>query len=172
MEGGQAQFGMLDPGLLADPLAFLTAEHARQRALLGHLERLASNRTGSRVAIARALAAWLACELPLHLRDEEESLYPRIGAAACWAVRLLSDANRATAALRRTLRADLLLIAAGHRPSEMYAAAASEFIAGYRRHLAIEEGEVMPTARRNLSRTAREQITREMSARRSLGAPA
>jgi hemerythrin-like domain-containing protein len=166
MEGREAQFGTLDPGLLADPLAFLAAEHARQRALLGHLERLAGNRTGSRVAIARALAAWLACELPLHLRDEEESLYPRIG-AACAALPVLSEENRMTTALRAELRADLAQIAAGHRPSGRFAAAAADFVAGYRRHLALEEREVMPAAGRALSSRDREVIHREMVARRA-----
>lgn len=167
MEGREAQFGTLDPGLLADPLAFLAAEHARQRALLGHLERLAGNRTGSRVPIARALAAWLACELPLHLRDEEESLYPRIGTAACSALPILSEENRMTTALRAELRADLAQIAAGHRSSERFAASVSDFVAGYRRHLALEELEVMPTAGRTLSSRDREVIRREMVARRA-----
>jgi hemerythrin-like domain-containing protein len=167
MEGGEAQFGGLDPGLLADPLAFLAAEHGRQRALLGHLDRLANNRTGSRVAIARALVAWLACELPLHLRDEEESLYPRIGGAALPVVRILSEENRESATLRRDLRSDLAMIATGHRPSARFTAAAQDFIARYRRHLAIEEDEIMPTARRCLSSTACGLITREMAARRA-----
>ncbi len=167
MQGREALFGRLDPGLLADPLAFLAAEHARQRALLGHLERLAGNRTGSRVAIARGLAAWLACELPLHLRDEEESLYPRIGAAACSALRILSEENRMTTTLRDALRADLAQIAAGHRPSGQFAASVADFIAGYRRHLALEELEVMPTAERTLSSHDREVVCREMVARRA-----
>jgi hemerythrin-like domain-containing protein len=167
MDGREAQFGTLDPGLLADPLAFLAAEHARQRALLGHLERLAGNRTGSRVAIARGLAAWLACELPLHLRDEEESLYPRIGAAACSVLPILSEENRVTATLRAQLQSDLAQIAAGHRPSDCFAASVAEFVAGYRRHLALEELEVMPTAGRTLSSRDREVIRREMAARRA-----
>jgi hemerythrin-like domain-containing protein len=167
MEGREAQFGTLDPGLLADPLAFLAAEHARQRALLGHLERLAGNRTGSRVAIARGLAAWLACELPLHLRDEEDSLYPRIGSDLCAVLPTLREENQMTAALRGELRADLAQIAAGHRPSDRFAAAVAEFVAGYRRHLALEEREVMPTADRTLSRLDREVIHREMVARRA-----
>lgn len=166
MESGDALFGRLDPGLLADPLAFLSAEHARQRALLGHLERLAGNRTGSRVAIARALAAWLACELPLHLRDEEESLYPRIAGSEASAMQALIEENRATAALRSALRADLAHIAAGHRPSDGFAASALEFVAWYRRHLAVEELQVMPTASRILGSTDRAGIAREMAARR------
>jgi hemerythrin-like domain-containing protein len=166
MQGRDAQFGALDPGLLADPLAFLSAEHARQRVLLGHLERLAGNRTGSRIAIARALAAWLACELPLHLRDEEESLYPRLGGTARSATQSLVAENRATAALRAALRADLAHVAAGHRPSDRFAVAAQDFVAAYRRHLAIEELEVMPRAGDRLSSTDRASITHEMMARR------
>lgn len=169
MAGRAAQFGALDPGLLTDPLAFLSAEHARQRALLGHLERLAGNRTGSRIAIARALAAWLACELPMHLQDEEESLYPRLGDAARAATRSLVSESVATAALRDQLRADLAHIATGHRPSERFAGAAREFVAAYRRRLAREELDVMPAACRNLSIADRAGIAREMAARRSYG---
>lgn len=170
MEGREARFGTLDPGLLADPLGFLSAEHARQRALLGHLERLARNRPGpARVAMAGALAAWLGIELPLHLRDEEESLYPRLASAAGPVIRSLTEANRAAAALRAELRAELAVIAGGHRPSDRFAPAALDFVAGYRRHLAVEELEVMPAARRSLGSIACEVITREMAARRGQG---
>jgi hemerythrin-like domain-containing protein len=168
MPGRSAQVGGLDPGLLADPLAFLAAEHARQRVLLGHLERLAGDRAGPRTAIARALAAWLASDLPLHLRDEEESLYPRLGSAEA-ATRGLVAGNRDSSALRARLRADLSHIAAGQRPSEGFAAAVRDFVAGYRRHLAVEENEVMPAAGRNLNGHDRAVIAREMLARRSLG---
>ena len=163
MEGREARFGRLDPGLLADPLDFLSAEHARQRALLGHLERLARKPSGAaQVAMARALAAWLACELPMHLRDEEESLYPRLGSSAGPVIRTLTEENRAAAALR----AELSLIATGQRPSDRFTPAALDFVAGYRRHLAVEDVEVMPAARRSLSSIACKVITREMAARR------
>ena len=141
MEGGEAQFGGARSGASrGSPGLPGSGARAASARCSGHLERLASNRTGSRVAIARALAAWLACELPLHLRDEEESLYPRIGAAACPVVRILSeenrdDARRCGATCARILR----MIATGHRPSERFTAAALDFVAGYRRHLAIEE---------------------------------
>ena len=45
MDAVEAEVGGLGSDLLADPCAFLAAEHGRQRALLGHLERLA-RRTG------------------------------------------------------------------------------------------------------------------------------
>jgi hemerythrin-like domain-containing protein len=168
MEGAEASFGGLDPGLLADPLDFLSAEHARQRALLGHLERLARNPMGpAPAAIARALAAWLACELPLHLRDEEESLYPRLAAVAGPLIRDLTEENRAAAALRTALRAELALIATGRRPSHRFAADALDFAALYRRHLAVEDDAVMPAARRSLDAMICRAITREMAARRS-----
>ncbi len=158
---------MLDPGLLSDPLAFLSAEHGRQRVLLAHLERLARRRTGSRLAIARALAEWLAHDLPLHLRDEEESLYPRLAATLGPMIRTLGEENRMAAARRAELRAELAMIAAGHRPSAEFTAVALEFVASYRRHLAVEDSDVMPTARRSLSSTTCEAIMREMAARRS-----
>jgi hemerythrin-like domain-containing protein len=168
MEGAQARFGGLDPGLLTDPLDFLSAEHARQRALLGHLERLARNPSGpAPAAIASALAAWLACELPLHLRDEEESLYPRRVTAAGPVIRALTEENRAAAALRAALRAELALIATGRRPSDRFAAAALDFVALYRRHLAVEDRDVMPAARRSLDGAVCAAITREMAARRN-----
>lgn len=167
MDSREARFGRLDQGLLADPLDFLSAEHARQRALLGHLERLARKPAGpAQVAMARALAAWLACELPLHLRDEEESLYPRLAAAAGQVIRTLAEENRAAAALRAELRAELALIATGQRPTDRFTRTALEFAAAYRRHLAVEDIQVIPLARRSLDSMACKVMTREMAARR------
>uniref|UniRef100_UPI0022EA7093 hemerythrin domain-containing protein n=1 Tax=Falsiroseomonas oryzae TaxID=2766473 RepID=UPI0022EA7093 len=69
----------LAQALIADPVAFLSAEHARQLVLLAHLERLARAPAarGARV-MAQALLRWLTQELPLHIADEEHSLYPRL----------------------------------------------------------------------------------------------
>lgn len=167
MEGREALFGAVDPGLLSDPLGFLAAEHARQRALLGHLERLARNPAGpAHVAMARALAAWLACELPMHLRDEEESLYPRLPPDAAPVMRSLTEAHAMSEPARALLRAGLARIATGHRPGADFAEAALGFAADYRRRLALEEAELMPAAQRSLSGSACLAIAREMAARR------
>jgi hemerythrin-like domain-containing protein len=167
--GHQAQFGTLDPGLVTDPLAYLAAEHARQRALLGHLERLAGERTRPRIPMARALGAWFACELPLHLRDEEESIYPRLQEGARDLTLSLVAENLAMAELRDGIRAALAAIASGGRAPEGFAAAALEFVARYRRHLAVEERNVMPWAASSLDGAERARIVQEMMARRGHG---
>ncbi|PWS35875.1 hypothetical protein DFH01_20110 [Falsiroseomonas bella] len=164
----EAEFGGLGPDLLADPVAFLLAEHGRQRALLGHLERLARRTQGSaRPAIARALVAWLACELPLHLRDEADSLLPRMAAAAPALMVRLQAEDLALRALRRKLRDALAPIAAGHAPPKDFAATVLAFAQLYRRRLATEEAEVLPTARRVLDDAACDAIAAEMRQRRS-----
>jgi hemerythrin-like domain-containing protein len=168
MDGGEARFGLLDPALLADPVVFLRAEHARQRALLAHLERVARHDEGpTRGALARALAAWLACEMPLHLRDERESLFPRLPEAeAPFLADISAEAARLDAA-RVLLRADLARISMGHRPAPGFAERALDFVAAYRRHLAREDAELLPAAERSLSAGACTAIAIEMAARRS-----
>jgi hemerythrin-like domain-containing protein len=165
-------FGSLDPALLEDPLGFLSAEHTRQRAVLGHLDRLARSLAGpSRTAMARALAAWLAADLPLHLRDEEDSVYPRLPPDAAGLTGSLAGENRASEPQRALLHGELVDIARGHEPSGRFAEAALHFVAQYRRHLAIEELNLMPAARRALGVVACRAIAREMAARRGHGEP-
>lgn len=169
---GEARIGALDETLLRDPLAFLSAEHARQRALLGHLERLARQPSGpAQGPIARALAAWFACELPLHVADEEDSVYPRLGAEVAQRYRELARCVATAPEARAKLRAALAAIATGHLPEAGFAEAALAFVAAYRHHLTIEEEEIMPLARRRLRGAVCSAIAREMAARRHQGGP-
>lgn len=167
MDGGEARIEPLQATLLEDPLAFLSAERARQRALLGHLERIARHAAGrAHGAIARALVTWLAIELPLHLIDEEASVHARLGAGAAGLLAGWRALAREVDAGRGALRDQLAAIAGGHKADEGFARAALEFGARYRRLLEIEEAELLPLARRALSSGDRAAIAREMSARR------
>jgi hypothetical protein len=168
MHHGDALFGGISADLLADPLAFLSAEHARQRALIGHLARLARQPGApGHGAIARALAAWFACELPLHLRDEAESLHPRLAAFAPALVADLAAAGAALDARRPKLRAALAALATGHRAPAAFRDDALGFAGSYRQHLAREEAELMPLARERLGALDCAAIATEMAARRS-----
>lgn len=168
MDAVEAEFGGLGSDLLADPFAFLLAEHGRQRALLGHLERLARRAHGpAQPAIARALIAWLACELPLHLTDEADSLMPRLASAAPALKLRLEAADLALRELRRKVRDALAPIAAGHAPAEDFAATVLAFVQLYRQRLAAEEAEILPIARRVLDAAACHAIAVEMRQRRS-----
>ncbi|WP_237213466.1 hemerythrin domain-containing protein [Falsiroseomonas oryziterrae] len=168
MDAVEAEVGGLGSDLLADPCAFLAAEHGRQRALLGHLERLARHAHGAaQPAIAKALVAWLACELPMHLTDEADSLLPRLaGAAPALVVRLEAE-DLALRDLRQKVRDALAPIAAGHAAPDGFAATALAFAQLYRHRLTTEEEEVLPIARRVLDATACDAIAAEMRQRRN-----
>lgn len=168
MDPAEAAFGGLGSDLLADPCAFLAAEHGRQRALLGHLERLARRAHGAaQPAIAKALLGWLDRELPLHLSDETDSLMPRLAAAAPALVMRLAAEALALRDLRHKVREALAPIAAGHAAPDGFAATAQAFADLYRQRLATEAAEVLPTARRELDATALAAIASEMRQRRT-----
>lgn len=167
MGGRKARIEALPEALLAEPLDFLIAEHARQRALLGHVERLARQSRGTtQAAIARVLVAWLDRELPLHLADERLSLVPRLGADAAPAVAALDAATIPFDAAREALRANLARIAEGHPPAPGFAEQAAAFAAAYRRRMAEEERSLFPLARRDIGPAACRVMAREMAARR------
>jgi pyridoxamine 5'-phosphate oxidase len=160
----------LASALLEDPVAFLSAEHARQVALLGHLERLARAPAarGAR-QMAAALLRWLTEEWPLHIADEEQSLHPRLrphdagGALA----RLSAEHDRESDLAAQTLAGLRQLVAGGEVvPGTLEAAAA--FAGLHRQHLAFEEARITPLARRVLTPEAMRELANEMAARRGL----
>jgi hemerythrin-like domain-containing protein len=158
---------LVSEALLADPLAFLLAEHARQKVLLSHLDRLARNRVGrGKAAIAAALGAWFACELPLHLADEEQSLYPRLGATAATLLAALAEEDAVNPARRARLRQGLAALATGHVTPPGWEFCALDFVADYRRQIALEEQRLFPMARAVLGPGEQAAIRREMAARR------
>ncbi|MGG5811148.1 hemerythrin domain-containing protein [Falsiroseomonas sp. CW058] len=156
--------------LLEDPVAFLSAEHGRQMALLSHLERLvrAPAARGARV-MAQALLRWLGDELPLHIADEECSLYPRLRALDQGGTldRLSAD-HRRDARLAATTMGALRRMAAGEEAGQRELDAAVEFARLHRRHLELEEATIMPLARDGLSAETKASLAREMATRRGL----
>ena len=139
----------LSAELLDDPLAFLSAEHVRQGVLLAHLERLARKPAAPAAAsMAQGLLHWLKEELPLHIADEETSLYPRLaphdagGTLAKLSADHRRDAQMVTDAVE-TLRS----IAAGEPLAPEALAAIIDFVQLHREHLAIEEATIVGSVR-------------------------
>ncbi|TCZ57324.1 hemerythrin domain-containing protein [Roseicella aquatilis] len=164
-----ARVAPLQAALLDDPVAFLSAEHARQTVLLAHLERVAR---APLARAARGLAAmllrWLTTELPVHIEDEERSLYPLLAAHdASGVLRTLQAQHRENQRAIRAVMAGLHRTAAGDAPEPAFAAAALAFATGHRRHLALEEAVVTPLARRVLTPHALAALADEMARRRS-----
>ena len=158
----------LQAALLQEPLAFLAAEHARQTVLLAHLERLARAPEGraSRL-LARVLLHWLSVELPLHLADEEASLYPRLAAFDSEGVLpRLREQRRQDRLATPALLAALRRAAGGEPPAAGFTEAALGFVARQRQQLALEESALVPLAQRQLGAAELSAVAAEMIQRR------
>ncbi|MBX9700712.1 MAG: hemerythrin domain-containing protein [Acetobacteraceae bacterium] len=170
--GASPQFGVapLGPALLEDPVAFLSAEHTRQIALLGHLDRLARAPAarGAR-RMAEALLRWLTEELPIHIADEERSLYPRLAPHdAAGVVARLSAEHRRDATLAAEVVRGLRSLSAAGVVDPAFVGTTAAFTRLHREHLAFEEAAVTPLARQALTPESRATLAAEMAARRGL----
>lgn len=155
--------------LLRDPLGFLAAEHRRQRAVLGHLERLArAPRARTARAMAAALLRWLAEELPLHIADEEQSLHPRLRRHEPAVVERLAAGQRRDAHLAAGMATELRALAAGRDPGIAPLRDAADFARLHRHRLALEEETVIPLSRRLLTNEETAALAAEMAQRRGL----
>jgi hemerythrin-like domain-containing protein len=166
-----AAFGVapLRAALLEDPIAFLSAEHARQMALLGHLERLArAPRARTARVMAGALLRWLTKELPVHVADEEQSLYPRLRRHDAAVVERLSAEHRRDARLAADTVRGLRAIATGEAVGDEALRGAATFARLHRQHLRVEEATVMPLSRQMLTRGEQADLAHEMARRRGL----
>jgi hypothetical protein len=163
-----AHVAPIQAALLEDPLDFLAAEHARQTVLLGHLERVARDpQARAAKELAGALLRWLTHELPVHVADEERSLYPRLAAFDTTGVLdRLQDDHRRDQRLVADVAAGLRRAAKSRAPGPGFTAAALEFAANHRAHPALEESAVTPLARHCLAPDAIASLAAEMAARR------
>lgn len=165
----EAHVAPLQAALLDDPLAFLSAEHARQTVLLAHLERVTRAPLAQAArGLAAMLLGWLTRELPIHIADEERSLYPRLaGHDSDGVLTQLQAQHREDRRAVRTMLGGLRQVASGLAPDIDFAPAALGFVAGHGRHLALEEAVVTPFARRVLLPEALAALAREMVERRA-----
>jgi hemerythrin-like domain-containing protein len=159
----------LPTALLEDPIAFLSAEHGRQMALLGHLERLArAPRAKAARVMAEALLRWLTEELPLHIADEEHSLYPRLRAYDAPLLHRLSAEHERDARLGASTVTGLRAMAAGQEAPAACLADMAAFARLHRQHLELEEATVMRLSRERLTRQEQAALAAEMARRRGL----
>ncbi len=156
------------------PIEFLFGEHDRQRVLCASLERLAAEPTSAETA--RMVLDYYETELANHVADEERDLFPmlrrRCGPddAIATILDLLDAEHETDYELFRRLVPGLRAIAAGHRPDEpiSFAADARAFSILQRRHLAWENGTVLPLARSRLTPDDMRELGRRLAERRGL----
>lgn len=163
------------PGFDA-PIAMLLECHQRMRRQLASLERLqrylpehgADNEASQ---AARSLLKYFDTAAPQHHADEDESVFPRLRAAAPGrfdaALDQLHDDHIQLAELWRRLRPDLAAVAAAQR-SVLTPDLTRSIAAAYLTHLEREEAGVLLQAAETLSTEALATIGSEMALRRDL----
>lgn len=171
--------GAADRGVDFDsPLEMLTECHGRVQAQCRTLARLAAHlvRHGSDRAAAEAASAvmrYFDRAAPDHHADEEADLFPALldamagSDAVCIRdlIAALESQHREFERRWLALREPLQDIACG-KPAQLDPAAVNEFQALYARHIALEDQELIPMAKRLLAEAALAAIGRSMRARR------
>ncbi|EBA15580.1 hypothetical protein RSK20926_15221 [Roseobacter sp. SK209-2-6] len=167
-----------DFALLADPLGFIAEDHLREREICALLDRIAAcaRAEGSAAPDAQDLdraLAFLQKELPLHLADEEEDLFPLMR-RCCEAEdeigrvieRLLSDHHHALADTPEVI--EVLNLLWDRAPLEAEAQLISRYASHARRHLILENAVILPIARLRLRADDLDSLRLRMMQRRGL----
>lgn len=160
--------------LLGNPLDFIYEDHLRERQICTMLDRIAADAVPDQDDLEH-VREFLTRELPLHLADEEEDLFPllrracepedEIGKAI---ERLTSDHVQTVEGASRVI-ADLdALISSGGAPGKETQARFRRFAAQARRHLILENAIILPFARLRLTGRDTERLFLHMAQRRGL----
>jgi iron-sulfur cluster repair protein YtfE (RIC family) len=175
--GGAGLAGIGPPAAPADVVDLLVECHGRIRTFLGLARRIAEARGVADAEIAEAAAAvrrYFAEALPLHARDEEESVLPLLaghdpGLDDALA-RMRAEHAEHGEPLARLLEACGTLSGepgALERVRPALLAAAADLEAHFAVHLEAEERVVFPAIRAHLDPEARARIAQELRARRA-----
>jgi hemerythrin-like domain-containing protein len=166
--------GPTDPRLLGNPLDFIAEDHLRERQICADMDQLAGTRPPDLDMLADILN-FLTEELPMHLADEEQDLFPMM-ILRCdpddeidrVITRLQADhvhAKADTGDLTQILRA-------AHAARIPISASATEKLTNFagkaRRHLILENAIVLPIARKRLKPSDLDTMRANMLARRGL----
>lgn len=165
----------IGPEGIRHPIEFLFADHDRLRVVCAALERLANDCTAEDAQENAAFAlSYLESELPLHIADEEQDLFPLLKRRCApddeidTILALLNDEHEADQEYQLRLLEPLRSIAAGAQPADAveFGHAARAFSVFQRRHLAWENGTVLPLARKRLTAADQADMGRRMADRR------
>jgi len=166
--------------LLREPIEYLYADHFRQRCLCTALDEMMAHSDDPSVpACAQAVLTYLKQELPFHVADEEQSLFPLLR-KRCepedridQVIGLLSEEHLRDDAHAEALIAGLQHVAAGTARTswDAFWHAATAYSEAQRRHLSWENALVLPIARKRLSGADMLMLGHEMARRRGISYP-
>lgn len=161
-------------GAPIEPLDLLAADHRRQREFGRLLGEIAAAEHPAPGALER-VRAWLREELPAHIADEEEDLFPLLRARAApedeigpTLDALLRDHRAAAVDIAAALRAVERLLAEPGPLAPDERARLVDFAEHERRHLIVENAIVLPLARARLTPSDLAGMRRRMQERRGL----
>lgn len=155
-----------------DPLDYFHADHFRQRTLCNLLDDMIESGAADRDTIA-AMLEYLKRDLGLHLRDEEDDLFPLLRRHCLPEDNLenilgvLSEEHAKDEELCVVLVEGLQALLDGEalRNHPRLIAAASTFTETQRRHLTWENGLLLPLARKRLTQDDLVNLGRSIAAR-------
>lgn len=159
--------------LLKDPLDFIAEDHLREREVCAALDRMADGDTAALQDVSCALA-FLRDELPLHLADEEEDLFPLMRRSCLpedeierVITRLLVDHQHAASDTPEVVAVltELMSRSASTQERQLL----SRFSSYARRHLILENAVILPIARLRLGENDLESLRLRMRQRRGIG---
>ncbi len=176
----QLELGPIPESLLLEPLDYIYADHFRQRAVCVKLEQLIEDPDDpcARHEAAEILA-FMEQDLPLHIADEEDSLFPLLR-LRCQpeddieqVLQILSEEHASDEALAKDLIAELrrLSTARGRAGGRALKWVALAYIQTQRRHLSWENALLLAIARRRLMPADLVSLGRDMAQRRGVSYP-
>lgn len=166
---------MTEMPVVRHPLEFLEGHHDRQLLICAALEHLAEEPEAADVAeTAGMVLDYFRVELPLHIADEEEDLFPLMRARSHEdegfeeTVAMLEAEHESDLDLHDRLVPVLAVLARGIAAEQhaVFARDAISFSTLQRRHLAWENGTILPLARVCLLEADLEVMARSMTQRR------
>ena len=166
--------------LLADPLDYIFADHFRQRVLCNLLEELA-DAASLDVGKAEDVLAYIRAEMPVHIRDEEDDLFPLMRRRCAPEDEIdallakLGAEHVADDRFARQIVEGLTILAATGAPVRSMPDLRHKMLAfarSQRRHLMVENSILLPIARARLTRRDLANLAGRMAARRGIALPA
>lgn len=160
--------------LLEKPLEFIHEDHLRERQICTMLDEIADNDVRSSDSVAQVLS-FLKNELPLHLQDEEEDLFPllrrrceRADEISKVIARLLSDHMHAADDTPPVIAILEVLVLEVRELIEDERSILTRFANHSRRHLILENAVILPFARLRLTEHDLKTLYLRMCQRRGL----
>ncbi|WP_224825946.1 hemerythrin domain-containing protein [Cognatishimia sp. MH4019] len=160
--------------LLGEPLEFIHEDHLRERQICTLLDQIAQGET-SDDAVLSSVLGFLNTELPLHLKDEEEDLFPLLR-RRCEAedeigrviTKLHADHTHAGEDTPKVIQLLEGLRTTSRLPSWKECEVLKAFASHARRHLILENAIILPFARLRLTETDLHTLHIRMCQRRGL----